>query len=31
MVVSGKSKLLGARFRIGARRRCRVVEESFHL
>jgi hypothetical protein len=29
--VSGKSRLLSVGFRTEARRRCRVVEEGFHL
>jgi hypothetical protein len=29
--ISGKSRLLSAGFRTEARRRCRVVEEGFHL
>jgi hypothetical protein len=31
MAVSGKFRLLSAAFCTGAHRRCRVVEEGFHL
>jgi hypothetical protein len=31
MTVSGMSRLLSAGFRTGTHRRCRVVEEGFHL
>jgi hypothetical protein len=31
MAISGKSRLLSAGFRIGARRRRRVIEEGLHL